>query len=40
MIGWGIGLAFAYLKAYVYPKNGATEREYEKLKTKSKTHIS
>jgi hypothetical protein len=32
MIGWGIGLFFHYLGAYVYPKSNAVEREYEKLK--------
>jgi hypothetical protein len=32
MIGWGIGLLFHYLGAYVYPKSNAIEREYEKLK--------
>jgi len=32
MFGWGIGLAFAYMKAYVYPKSNAVDREHEKLK--------
>jgi len=32
MIGWGIGLLFHFLGAYVYPKSNAVEREYEKLK--------
>ena len=31
MIGWGIGIAFHYVNAYVLPKSNATEREYEKL---------
>jgi len=31
-IGWGIGLAFHYARAYVFPRSNATEREYEKLK--------
>ncbi len=30
--GWGIGLAFHYMGAYVYPKANSVEREYEKLK--------
>jgi 2TM domain len=36
MLGWGIGLVFHYLGAYVYPKSNAVEREYEKLKQQSK----
>jgi hypothetical protein len=32
MIGWGIGLLFHFLGAYVYPKDNLVEREYEKLK--------
>lgn len=32
MAGWGIGLLFHFLGAYVYPKENAAEREYEKLK--------
>ncbi len=31
MFGWGIGLLFHFLGAYVYSKEGGTEREYEKL---------
>lgn len=31
-IGWGIGLAFHYVGAYVLPKSNSVEREYEKLK--------
>jgi hypothetical protein len=34
MLGWGIGLAFNYLEAYVFVKRDAVEREYEKLKGK------
>ena len=30
-IGWGIGLFFHFVGAYVLPKNNATAREYEKL---------
>jgi len=32
MIGWGIGLLFHFLSAYVSPKADQVEREYEKLK--------
>ena len=32
MLGWGIGLFFHYLGAYVFPKENSVEREYEKLK--------
>lgn len=31
MLGWGIGVAFHYINAYVLPKSNAIEREYEKL---------
>ena len=31
MLGWGIGVLFHYLGAYVKTGAGATEREYEKL---------
>ncbi len=34
MLGWGVGLAFEYMNAYVYPKNSSIEKEYEKLKSK------
>jgi hypothetical protein len=30
-LGWGLGIAFQYADAYVFPKSDATEREYEKL---------
>ncbi|HUS00399.1 MAG TPA: 2TM domain-containing protein [Chitinophagaceae bacterium] len=33
MVGWGIGVFFHYMGAYVYPKNNSVEREYQKLKT-------
>ena|SRR5258706_9568037 len=36
MLGWGIGLVFHWLEAYVYPESNAVEREYEKLKQQSK----
>ena len=31
MLGWGIGVVFHYLGAYVYPKNNSVESEYQKL---------
>ncbi len=31
-LGWGIGLAFHYMDAYVTPKSNSVETEYEKLK--------
>jgi 2TM domain-containing protein len=34
MLGWGIGLAFNFLEAYVNTKSDAIEREFEKLKNK------
>ncbi|HEV8080974.1 MAG TPA: 2TM domain-containing protein [Chitinophagaceae bacterium] len=34
MIGWGIGLLFHYMGAYVFLKNNSAEREYQKLKDK------
>jgi hypothetical protein len=34
MLGWGIGLIFNYLDAYVFSKSNAVEREYEKLRNK------
>ena len=30
-LGWGIGLLFHFLGAYVNPKQNGVEREYEKL---------
>lgn len=34
MLGWGIGLAFSYLDAYVFTSSNAIEKEYEKLKNR------
>ena len=34
MVGWGIGLAFHYAGAYIFPKVNSIEREYQKLKNK------
>jgi len=36
MIGWGLGLAFHYMNAYVTPTNNAVEKEYEKLLNEQK----
>lgn len=30
-VGWGIGLIFHYLGAYVFPRENSAEKEYEKL---------
>lgn len=32
MLGWGIGIAFSYYKAYMADEPNAVEKEYEKLK--------
>lgn len=31
-LGWGIGLLFHYLGAYVFPRGNLVEKEYQKLK--------
>ena len=31
MFGWGIGIAFHFMSAYVTPKSSSIEKEYEKL---------
>jgi hypothetical protein len=31
-LGWGIGIIFHYMGAYVFPKENSVEKEYEKLK--------
>ena len=33
-LGWGLGVFFNYIDAYVYPEENSAEREYEKLKRK------
>lgn len=33
-LGWGIGLAFHFAGAYIFPRANSVEREYEKLKNK------
>ena len=34
MFGWGIGLLFSYLNAYVFTKENAVQKEYNKLRDK------
>lgn len=34
-LGWGVGLAFHFAGAYVFPRANSIEREYEKLKEKN-----
>ena len=36
-LGWGIGLAFHFSDAYVFPRANLVEREYEKLKNQKKS---
>jgi hypothetical protein len=38
MIGWGIGVAFHYLGAYVFTKDNSVEREYDKLIKEREKH--
>jgi hypothetical protein len=35
MLGWGIGITFHYVAAYVSTGNDSVEREYQKLKQQS-----
>ncbi len=35
--GWGIGLAFHFAGAYVFPGYSSVEREYQKLKDRTTT---
>lgn len=32
MLGWGIGILFSFLNAYVFTSKDSVEREYEKLR--------
>jgi hypothetical protein len=32
MLGWGVGLMFSFLRAYVFITRNAIEKEYNKLK--------
>lgn len=36
MLGWGFGLFFHFLSAYVFNSHRSIEREYEKLKKKQR----
>lgn len=36
MLGWGIGLLFHFIGAYVSTGNNTVEKEYEKLKNQNK----
>jgi hypothetical protein len=36
MFGWGIGLFFHWLSAYVLPGENSVEKEYEKLKNQQR----
>lgn len=36
MLGWGIGLVFHFIGAYVNTGNNSLEREYDKLKNQNK----
>ena len=36
MLGWGIGIAFQFVSAYMTPKSGSIEREYERLNSRRK----
>ncbi len=31
-LGWGVGLAFRFAGAYIFPKSNSVDSEYEKLK--------
>jgi hypothetical protein len=35
-VGWGLGVIFHYMGAYVFPKSGSVENEYRKLKDQNK----
>ncbi|MBN8834179.1 MAG: hypothetical protein ABS68_02350 [Niastella sp. SCN 39-18] len=35
-LGWGIGLAFHFAGAYIFPEANSVEKEYEKLSKKNK----
>jgi hypothetical protein len=40
MLGWGIGIAFHYMGAYVTPKNNSVHKEYEKLQQQTTQTIN
>ena len=35
-LGWGIGIAFHYASAYIFPRSNAVEQEYQKLQNQQK----
>jgi len=35
-LGWGIGLAFHFAGAYIFPRTNTVDREYQKLKDQQK----
>lgn len=35
-LGWGVGLAFHFAGAYIFPRANSVESEYEKLKNQQK----
>jgi hypothetical protein len=35
-LGWGIGLAFHFAGAYIFPRANSVESEYQKLKDQQK----
>lgn len=37
-VGWGIGLAFHFAGAYIFPETDSVEREYQKLKNKKQSN--
>ena len=36
LFGWGIGLFFHWMGAYIFPRGNSVEKEYEKLKQQNK----
>jgi hypothetical protein len=39
-LGWGVGLAFHFAGAYIFPKANSVEREYERLNRKNNNTIN
>lgn len=37
-LGWGIGLVFHYIRAYVFPRQNLVEKEYRKLVQENSRH--
>ena len=38
-VGWGIGIVMHYIGAYIHPRSGSVEREYEKLIQQKKNNF-